>query len=108
MKTISVALDDELYAHFQLALKNAAALMGVNSVSASAVLRQLISSWCGDPRPPFESGWHEGYRAAYGAAMRCVEESLHDLANGGPVNGLGLGMSSPYDERAPRRDREGG
>lgn len=101
MKTISVAVDDELYLQFQHALGSIAAGMGVERVSSSVVLRDLISNLLKDPRPPFERGWMEGYKAAYAAVMRTMQEALHRLENDPTaVNGLGVGMSSPMEDRS--------
>lgn len=100
-KNITFTVDEELHVQFQHALRAAAVQAGLpeGSLSPSVVLRQLLSQWIGDPRPPFDSGWWEGYRAAYAAVMRTLQEALHRLVAGGPINGLGVGMSSPYDER---------
>lgn len=110
MKTISVQVDDELWLQLQHALANAATQMGVARLAPSVLLRQLVTTWIGEgARPPFDSGWWEGYRAGYAGVMRAVQTALSALAKGGTATGLeGVGMASPYDEWGGKADGEGG
>lgn len=99
-KTISVAVDDELHMQFQHALALIARQMGVDKVSSSVVLRDLIAKLVESPRPPFDAGFMEGYRAGYASMQRALQEALHKMVTDPTqIEGFGIGMSSPGDER---------
>lgn len=90
-KVLSVALDEETWLQFQHGLRQAAAELGVEKVTTSVLIRQLINQWLGGPRAPFTDGWLEGYKAAYGEVMRVVQNSLAGLAEAPPEpNRLGI------------------
>jgi hypothetical protein len=99
-KTLSVQIDDELYIQWQHALRNAAVELGVHAVSPSVVLRRLITEFCGSQRVPFDAGWLEGYKAGFGAVMRVFQDTLRRVAaDPEAVPGLGIGMTSPHEDR---------
>lgn len=101
-RTVSIALDDELYIRIEHAMRAEAVRLGVGRVAKSVFLRELIARGIDDPRPPFSRGWLEGYRTAFAAAMRYITTALSELG-ADPSKQLpgihGIGMSSPYDER---------
>lgn len=96
-RTISVAVDDELYLLFHAALDKIAVQMGVNKITASVVLREYINRVSREATTPFEAGWQEGYRAGYGAVQRVIQSALIELqANPGLDQDLhGIGVHSP-------------
>jgi hypothetical protein len=99
-RTISVAVDDELFIRLDHAIASEAARLGVPKIAKSLYLRRLIARGLDDPRPMFDQGYLEGFRAGFAATMRHVAGSLQDLIKDpSKVDGLGLGMSAPYDER---------
>jgi hypothetical protein len=102
-KTISVAVDDEMYLQFQHALLATAATLGVDRISPSVVLREIINRFIAAPQAPFDAGWMEGYRAGYAAVMRVTMNALHELQETGGVDveGLGIGVGMTGDGRMP-------
>lgn len=83
-RIVSVSLTEEMWLQFQHQLQVTAAEMGVQKVTASVVLRQLILQWMGNPQPLFPIGWREGYLAAYGEVMRAVQTTLAELSEAPP------------------------
>jgi hypothetical protein len=98
MKTLSFAVDDELYLQWQHTLGVIAAQTGVQAVSSSLVLREMLRRMVVAPAPPFEAGWMEGYKAGYGAVMQTAQRALHELSqNPLGANGLGVGLTPDGD-----------
>lgn len=90
-KTIGVAVDEETWLQLQHALKQVAAELGVERVTISVVMRQLINNWLGNPKSPFELGWHEGYLTAYGEVMRNIQTMLAGMQDAVPQpNQIGI------------------
>jgi hypothetical protein len=100
-KTISVQVDDETFVRIDHALEVAGARDGVGRVAKSVFLRRLIQRGLDDPRPLFDQGFIEGYRAGFAATMRTFQDSIGKmLADPSAILGLrDVGMSSPFDER---------
>ena len=77
MRTVSVAIDDELYLQFNAALDRMAADMGIDKITPTVVLRQYIIHVARGQQDPFEVGWMEGYRAGFAQVQRAIQESFH-------------------------------
>lgn len=74
---MSVALDDELWLQFNMALDHMANEMGVDKITPTVVLRQYIVHVARGQQDPFEVGWMEGYRAGFAQVQRAIQESFH-------------------------------
>lgn len=79
-RTLGVQVDDELWTLFEHRRKEASDRAGAD-VSASVLLRALLRKELGitSNKLPFDEGWLEGYRAAYGDVMKTINIAVHDL-----------------------------
>jgi hypothetical protein len=79
-RTLGVQVDDELWTLFEHRRREASERAGAD-VSASVLLRALLRKELGitSNQLPFDEGWLEGYRAAYGDVMKTVNVAVHDL-----------------------------
>lgn len=106
-KVISVLVDEETRLQLDVALARMAQTMGVDRVTISVVLRDVINKIIQNPTPPFDLGWIEGYRAAYGACMHSVQKALAEIIQAPPEMRRGLGIGSVLPDGIDR-DGDGG
>lgn len=100
-RTVSVQLDDETALRLEHALLAAGASVGVQRLSKSLFLRRLIARGLDDPRPLFDQGFLEGYRAGFAATMRHFQTVFAEvMADPSKVAGLQeMGMARlPWED----------
>lgn len=80
VRTLGVQVDDEMFALFEHRRREASERAGAD-VSASNLLRAILRRDLNASSniSPFEEGWLEGFRAAYGDAMRVMQTAMNDL-----------------------------
>lgn len=105
-KVISVYVDEETQLLFKRALAIMAQQAGVESISASVVLRKVINDIIANPTPPFDQGWVEGYKAAYGRVMHVVQRTLAELLHTPPDVRRGIGIGAVLPDGAMVGDEE--
>lgn len=88
VRTLGVQVDDEMFALFEHRRREASERAGVE-VSASNLLRAILRRDLGASSnvSPFEAGWLEGFRAAYGDVMRVTQTAMADLQREKIVHG---------------------
>lgn len=80
VRTLGTQVDDEMFALFEHRRREASARAG-GEVSASNLLRAILRRDLGASTnvSPFDEGWLEGFRAAYGDVMRVTQHAMYDL-----------------------------
>lgn len=80
VRTLGTQVDDELFALFEHRRREASQRAG-GEVSASNLLRAILRRDLNASSniSPFDEGWLEGFRAAYGDVMRATQTAMSDL-----------------------------